>query len=679
MSPTTRFGFSSRLAALLLLAVLLGLLPCTPPRARAANIVINSTDLTINDNGTTQTLKGLPFRAAVEGGIARFYIAGNLTFTSTDSVRLTGTRPVSLRVGGNVVVESGALFDASASGVAPGPGGGMGGDPVGGTAGGAGGAGGIGGAGGAGGSGVVAWYGNVGTGGDAGTAGGDGAKGDDGAEGLPGDNGFGSPASGGAGGLPGVGGPACAGGAGTAGASGGTAGAYLVFAGTDGGPGGSAAQAADGASWSYGGQGGFMGSPGTNTGTGEELSAGGGAGSGAGGAGGGGGGGGGGNGGGGGGGAGGGAGAAGIGGAGGAGGHGGNGGAGGAGADGSTSGAGGGGGGAFEIFACGRLTVAGQLVARGGLGQIGSGHYHSNDGDEGSAGSANADGASGSAGSPSCGIGGAGGNSKSVAGGTGGNGGPGGSGGSGSGGGGGTVKLVATAIDGAGCAVDVSGGLRSVMGPSIPSGGAGRFIVGTAVPAGFAGTLTGTAAITTATAPRVANPFLVGNEKTPYIPSLQGGPDAFGIMDGFTVGNLYYSVILNAPAGARGVVIRYPNGTPGFSDVYPGYELLVIVNITSSPIQYPKFMAGASPGNLQQLLLGGYGRRTEFGGSGLATLAALPAGAAYALLIPQGTRDFTFSYYDRKVASVTFTNLVANTPAYIPAPKNAVARWACYE
>lgn len=196
-------------------AALLAVVPC----ARGVNanfIVINSTDLTISGDGDNDpaAFKGVPFHVVVEGNIARFYISGDLTLRSTDTVTLTGTRPISLFVGGNAVFESGAgaVIDASGLGVTPGAGGGTGGAAGGGGGGGSGG-GSSAAAGGLGGLGVV--MGNGTQGGNGGSQyGQSGNAGQGGASATAGQNGVNSPNGGGLAGNPGGGGAGASGGAG---------------------------------------------------------------------------------------------------------------------------------------------------------------------------------------------------------------------------------------------------------------------------------------------------------------------------------------------------------------------------------------------------------------------------------------------------------------------------------
>jgi hypothetical protein len=643
-------------------AFVAGVLVSTTPCARAAVIVIDSTNLTISGDGDgdDQQFKGVPFAAAVEDGIACFYIRGDIAVWSTETVKLTGGYPVALIIGGDAVLEAGAVVDASAQGFLAGPGGGSGGGGGGWGYGGDSNMGTPTGSGGAGGKGVQIGNGNPGDPGKAwiltGTVGGY-----PGGWGSNGDNGFNAPDSRGTpGGTPGAGGMWGAHGVGADGGAGGAGGVYLFVAGTNGSPGDPGGHGDNG---QPGGDGGYGqgGQAGTNTGSGEMISGGGG------GAGGGGGGGGGSGGagssgrGGGGGGAGGGSGLWGVGGDGGLGGSGGAGGSGGGGGTGGIGGIGGGGGGALEIRACGRLVVSAKLQAIGGSGEWGG------MGDQGWSGNfwpggTGGWGSPGSDGGSLNGDGGAGGDGGD--GGSGGDGGRGGDGGGGGGGAGGTIKLTATTIASTTCTVDVRGGWGYAQ-----SGGGGRVLFGTSVAQTFGGTTNGTD-VTTVTGPRVPNPFVDCGTSTPYIPGLAGGPDGFGILQGVTAAD-FPAVVSGAPPWAQAALVRYPVGPAGYDHDFAGFDMLMFVNLSPDGLATATLGVGTS-GTLQQLLVGGRSR-AEFGGPGIAPLEVLPAGAVYATLVPEGIESFRFGFTGARVESVTKAFMVDYLPVYLPPPR--VATW----
>src|SRR5262249_43230889 len=123
-------------------------LPATPPTlldgTAARTVVIDSDNLTVTGDGDGDPHKfyGQPFTASVNGGIAQFVIPGDLHIPA-DTVTVHGANAASVVVGGNGVIDPGAVFDVSANGQTPGAGGGRGGNAgPGGTGGGGGAAGG---------------------------------------------------------------------------------------------------------------------------------------------------------------------------------------------------------------------------------------------------------------------------------------------------------------------------------------------------------------------------------------------------------------------------------------------------------------------------------------------------------------------------------------------------------
>lgn len=647
-----RYGGEDLARGLAIIAVAASLLAATN-RSNALDIVINSADLTItgDGDGDAALFMGVPFSARTEGNISRFYIAGDVHVASTDTITLRGTRGVSLFIGGAAVFESGALIDAAGSGKTPGAGGGGGGK------------------GGAGAGLVTARQGFSTWGGDGGAGGVGSHRGDDGENGdirsgyssdrgesasnlgVSGENGINSPGSGGvksysiARGGAGTGG----GSAGSAGSGGGGGATFVAWGadgddGTHGGNGGDTADASNG-------EDGVSGSKGVNTGSDDSISGGGG------GAGGGGGGGGGGSGSagsggsGGGGGGGGGSGTKGEGGDGGDGGDGGRGGDGARGGSGGGGGAGGGGGGALEIQVCGRLNIAAGLSARGASGNPPSSPlYVRRLGEDGRSGD---DGIAGGAGTGSSGEGGDGGNGGT--GGTSGDGGHGGSGAPGRAGGGGTIKLVATAIQSPGGSIDVRDGANA---------DSGRIMVGACTASTYDSDVYG-ATVVPVSGSLIENPF-VDSSLTPYIPGLVDGPEAFGLLEGYTASSPDFSAVMDgAPPGAKAALLRRLVGPPGADDPYLGFSMLFYINVSGSDLNLP-ILGVNQTGHQHQLRLGGYTRRVEFGAPGIANLDALGAGEIYATVIPNLASNYHFGYLDGSTTitrSVTVLNF--DQPVYL--------------
>ncbi len=609
------------------------------------NINTNTGTITGDGDGDPNAAYGVPFTTSITGGIRTFAIAGDLTIPAMHEVVGVGSLPTELLVGGDVTIGAGASFDFSANGIQAGPGGGKGGAPdtttvsEGGSggaqtgtpaAGGPGGTGGIPGFGGA--AGTRAPFG--GAAGSSGTAGeGNSSQGGVGASGV---NSSGSGGNGGnnlmvvSGGIAGNGGDGgcnvfslgvCtgggAGGGGGSGVGGNGFNGMTGDSGNDGTPGG------DGAP-------GRSGQRGSNTGT-TLLSGGGGGGAGANGASGGGGGSGGGGAGGGGGGGGGGLLPFEFGASGGSGGAGGIGALGGNGGKGGVGGEGGGGGGALAIIAHGRLTIAGELSARGADGEAGEAGVVGT----APAGQAGLNGGGGVGGGPNAGDGGTGGRGGN--GGDGGKGGDGGDGGDGGGGGGGSIWLAGSVTDTSAATVDVTAGTRGTSNTNT----AGKFRFGSNVATGYEGSLLGTGVTQALDAPRDANPFISGTPHTPFIPGLVGGAETYGLTDLFTETDLA-DVVNAAPAGALAALVYEDVGRAGFNDDYSGFDMLAVLNLSGDDL--PDLMFGAGNAGFESgLLTGGVANNANFGGDGVPDALTLEEDGVYITLVPEGTMDFNLS------------------------------------
>jgi hypothetical protein len=510
-----------------------------------------------------------------------FAFSGNVSFNAGDVINVTGSRPIVISSYNDLSVALGVTINLSASGTYAGPGGGAGGIGGGGGSGGTGGSpplvgplaavGALNGGGGGAGGGSY----SSGSGGQPGQSGAgfDGTGGSSGAAGTAGSAGsapFGATvtAPGGAGGggfgqggLPGVNGQAGQGGAGGSagftlnpgqfgkngnnGANGGN--------GINGGGGGGGVNGVNPASFTLltGGAGGAGGGGGQGGGGGGTGGVGGGGGGGGGGAGS----------------------IFGGGGSGGNGGAGGLGGSGGAGGAGGSGGNGGGGGGAIELFAAGRLTVNGSVYSTGSAGKSGTagagGSYAGpiGMGLAGQPGNAAASGSNSAAG----GQGGYGGN-----GGFGGAGGGGGAGGAGGAGAGGTIVL-------AGSSVNASNGAFNTLGGGDASTN-GKFFIATNSQIAPIKNVFGGPPIYSA-GPVGNNPY-VGGTATPNIPDLAGGVAApYGILANLQANNpALYTLAVNAPFHSLAAVLLGSSGLPGYSDVFPGYQWVFVVNLSGSSI-----------------------------------------------------------------------------------------------
>ncbi|MGH7245009.1 MAG: hypothetical protein ACREJD_16460 [Phycisphaerales bacterium] len=620
--------FHSRAAALAIAA-----LAC----AARAQVTINTTNQSITGDTdfTSSSFNGTPFRTYLDSGIAVFAFKGDLVIPQNQIITITGSRPCRILVGNNLVVNTGAVFNASATLSTipiplPGPGAGAGG------LGGAGGSGGIasfiaplGGNSTTGGSGgnkgtcgtFAGFQGSSGQSGSSGQRGFDGNTGGLGSAGTSGGVGFGQTGLGAFQGLGGNGGFAGSGGTGGLGGNSGSGGfGAMSFAG-------------NGTSGNFGwpgnagtaGTAGNIGISGNNasgpTASGSELlfiAGNGGAGAGGGGGGG----------------------SGGSGGAGGAGGSGGGGGgtscnAGGKGGNGAQGGSGspasnggnggagakgGGGGGALDITVLGRLTIRGTFMAKGAdaapanAGSAGGGTRFE--------GGSTGFGFSGSFGTSGSSAGGSGGNS-----GTGGNGGAGGmgaAGGSAGGGGGGTLRIVGTEFD-LQASIDVKGGKNSSGSSSAPGG---RLQVGAHTADAYSvGEVNGVVGFVTA--PTDANPYFAGAPQTPYIANLQNGAAIAGVVPGLNATDMLSG--LEVPSNAVAALVFTIIDFPPLHYNTSNYTALLCLNLSGGSLRSTTLGAGAA-NLLVPLKQFGWAKDSRFGGSGATTLLELPRDAVYATL-----------------------------------------------
>ncbi|MDQ8188780.1 LamG-like jellyroll fold domain-containing protein [Roseibacillus persicicus] len=569
------------------------------------------------------------------GGLTTFAFGGDFELLPTDYVECVGSSAISFVAARDLVIPEGAILDASAKGVVPGPGGGLGG------AGGTGGTGGDGGErggrgpGGDGGDGGVYGdpWGKDGTDGEYGTSNA-GTDGGSGQPGEPGENGFGA--------KTGEGQVVVVSGAGSGGdgGRGGYAGTY--GRGGDGGEGAGGQNGSDGTNGLDGKAGvagvagvkGAAGGGGSNDGSGAMLSGGaGGAGGQGGGAGGGGGSGRGGSGGGGGGGE-----AwslAGSGSPGGDGGTGGYGAAGGDGGNGAAGGAGGAGGGAVQLKAFRKLFIAGELLAKGGEGAVGPGltSFGSSALNNSSGGGNGTDdkhpGGEG-------GRGGAGG-----AGAAGSNGALGGVGGSGSGG---TFYLEAPLIDSSLARVSLAGGTGA---------GAGRMVYSDASELEYLANDYG-ASFEQFDGLLERNPHLSSGAGTPYLGDLLGGAEIAGILNGFNAGD--FAAFSDKGSSDWLAVHRVSaSSLPGFEAAFADFDYLFLINLTRDDLPNP--VLGVGPGYHHPLISGGVESNPLFGGTGWSEETVLEDSAVYVTLIPKTENEVCFGFYHEGSLRLTATVL----------------------
>lgn len=181
----------------------------------------------------------------------------------------------------------------------------------------------------------------------------------------------------------------------------------------------------------------------------------------------------------------------------------------------------------------------------------------------------------------------------------------------------------------------------------------------------------GGASITSTAGPRTSNPFLLDSALTPFIQVCTDGPEAFGTLDGLTASSPEFSeVARHAPADAKAALMRSHAPVPGTDAPYPGYDILYFINLSGQELPMPFLGVGNKTQTYARALqLGGYLRRQEFGGAGFATLITLPAGAVYAVCVPDAAEGFTFGFQSTPmILQATKAQLQLDTPLYLPRP-----------
>jgi hypothetical protein len=91
------------------------------------SLTIDTDDLSIESDGAIwDTFFGVPYERVFEDGMAIMRIKGDLHIPAVN-LKVTGSRPLSIQVSNDVAIDPDAVFDLSAEGTQPGPGGGAGG------------------------------------------------------------------------------------------------------------------------------------------------------------------------------------------------------------------------------------------------------------------------------------------------------------------------------------------------------------------------------------------------------------------------------------------------------------------------------------------------------------------------------------------------------------------------
>jgi len=230
------------------------------------------------------------------------------------------------------------------------------------------------------------------------------------------------------------------------------------------------------------------------------------------------------------------------------------------------------------------------------------------------------------------------------------------------------VKLVASTIDGTALA-NVSGGNAADSGKLI----LGRNVTGTnpvELPEGGLSLEIADADGHNA-GPRQQNPYVAGwQTQTPLIPNLVDGADAFGLTELTAESPELASMLSGRPSYAVAALCLMDEGPASLAHAWDGFDMLLLVNLTPEPLVNPALGVGA-PGLLVSLAQGGFARQATFGGDGYTYLEVLGGGQVYALLVPEGSAEFSLLACGCELAHTT--QLKQNEAIYmIPEPSALV-------
>ena len=171
--------------------------------------------------------------------------------------------------------------------------------------------------------------------------------------------------------------------------------------------------------------------------------------------------------------------------------------------------------------------------------------------------------------------------------------------------------------------------------------------------------------------------FIAGGASscTPLITGLVGGPAAAGLLDltldpedpEVTEDATLLDAVASAPEGAHLALLRMDVGPTGYDEVFEGFDMLLLLNLTDAPLGSPAL--GIDPEELH----------TEFmvplttGFEVKEDLPELAAHSVYALLIPEDGTIFNLSYtaeVDGEMVEVVASGLRVETDgrSFIPEP-----------
>jgi hypothetical protein len=226
--------------------------------------------------------------------------------------------------------------------------------------------------------------------------------------------------------------------------------------------------------------------------------------------------------------------------------------------------------------------------------------------------------------------------------------------------------IQGTQVGGSG-SVDTSGGAGGNAGAN------GRFVFGQNTAGGFSGTVFG-ATSTAGSGTKDANPFVSGTPNTPFVPNLPTvGAEIYGLSNSTptdvanALGGLFPALDVNGSplSSASAALVRLTAGSlPSLAPNFPGFDLLVYVNLTGAGQDNP---AIGVDGAVQNLLSRGWANNTFFGGGGAQLISTIGGYAVYGTLIPSsssGTADIQLTSGGNGFSSTT-TNLNAGGVLYV--------------
>jgi len=126
--------------------------------------------------------------------------------------------------------------------------------------------------------------------------------------------------------------------------------------------------------------------------------------------------------------------------------------------------------------------------------------------------------------------------------------------------------------------------------------------------------------------------------RTPYVPDLAGGAEIFGKLEGIDASDAEFMEVRDgAPGDALAALLRLDVGPSGYADDFVGYDVLLMINLTSGPLTDPVLgvdRAGLDDTFAVDLLAGGYLLESP------EPLGSLDPFAIWATLIPEGGAMF---------------------------------------